>query len=103
MDVEDQLEKAHLSVSVPHSPPHLVQFHHLPGPFHRKQEELKFTTALSRLQHRVRETRILRESLQQGTKTAQGGVQGLEDRGFGVGFKSDLFVDLCLERCFLHP
>lgn len=57
----------------------IEEFRHLPGSFHRKQEELKFTTALGRLQHGVRETRLLRESLQQGTKTRQVSLQNLID------------------------
>lgn len=73
-----------------------MQFRHLPVPFHQRQEELKFTTALGRLQHRVRETRLLRETLQQGTKAGQGGIQGLDSRGVWGGLRSDLFLDLCL-------
>jgi signal transducer and activator of transcription 6 len=45
--------------------------------FHWKQEELKFNTALRRLQHGVGETRLLREALQQGTEAGQGGDQCL--------------------------
>lgn len=55
-----------------------VQFHHLPMPFHRKQEELKFNTVLRRLQHRVGETRLLREALKQGAEAGQGGSLGRE-------------------------
>ncbi|KAL2776199.1 signal transducer and activator of transcription 6 isoform 2 [Daubentonia madagascariensis] len=44
----------------------MEQFRHLPMPFHWKQEELKFNTALQRLQHRLGETRLLREALQGG-------------------------------------
>lgn len=55
-----------------------VQFRHLPMPFHWKQEELKFHTALQRLQHRLGEIRLLREALQQGTEAGQGGNLGLE-------------------------
>lgn len=47
------------------------QFRHLPMSFHLKQEELKFNTALRRLQHRVGEARLLREALQQGTEAGQ--------------------------------
>lgn len=69
----------------------IEEFRHLPGPFHRKQEELKFTTALGRLQHRVRETRLLRESLQQGAKTGQVSLQNLIDPpANGAGPKEDL-------------
>lgn len=49
-----------------------VQFRHLPMPFHWKQEELKFNTALQRLQHRVGETRLLREALQPSAEAGQG-------------------------------
>lgn len=55
-----------------------AQFRHLPMPFHWKQEELKFNTALQRLQHRVGEIRLLQEALQQGTEAGQGGNLGLE-------------------------
>ncbi|XP_028607884.1 signal transducer and activator of transcription 6 [Grammomys surdaster] len=69
----------------------LEEFRHLPGPFHRKQEELKFTTALGRLQHGVREIRLLRESLQQGTKTRQVSLQNLIDPpANGAGPSEDL-------------
>ncbi|GAB1295668.1 Signal transducer and transcription activator 6 [Apodemus speciosus] len=69
----------------------IEEFRHLPGPFHRKQEELKFTTALGRLQHRVREIRLLRESLQQGTKTGQVSLQNLIDTPpNGAGPSEDL-------------
>ncbi|XP_031206144.1 signal transducer and activator of transcription 6 isoform X1 [Mastomys coucha] len=69
----------------------IEEFRHLPGPFHRKQEELKFTTALGRLQHQVRETRLLRESLQQGTKTGQVSLQNLIDPpANGAGPSEDL-------------
>ncbi|XP_069347388.1 signal transducer and activator of transcription 6 isoform X3 [Eulemur rufifrons] len=44
----------------------MEQFRHLPMPFHWKQEELKFNTALQRLQHRIGETRLLQEALQGG-------------------------------------
>uniref|UniRef100_A0A8C4LGY8 Signal transducer and activator of transcription n=1 Tax=Equus asinus asinus TaxID=83772 RepID=A0A8C4LGY8_EQUAS len=54
----------------------MEQFHHLPMPFHRKQEELKFNTVLRRLQHRVGETRLLREALKQGAEAGQGGSLG---------------------------
>ncbi|XP_045148130.1 signal transducer and activator of transcription 6 isoform X2 [Echinops telfairi] len=49
----------------------MEQFHHLPMPFHWKQEELKFNTALQRLQHLVREARLLREALQQGAEAGK--------------------------------
>lgn len=80
----------------------IEEFRHLPVPFHQRQEELKFTTALGRLQHRVRETRLLRETLQQGTKAGQGGVQGLDSGGVWGGLRSDLFLDLCLARTSIH-
>ncbi|NXF70172.1 STAT6 protein, partial [Ciccaba nigrolineata] len=35
---------------------------HLPLSFHRRQEELKFSLGLQRLQHRVREIQALRDS-----------------------------------------
>lgn len=63
---------SHLWASVPP-----MQFRHLPMPFHWKQEELKFNTALQRLQHRVGETRLLREALQPGAEAGQGGSSGL--------------------------
>lgn len=53
-----------------------LQFHHLPMSFHWKQEELKFNTVLRRVQHRVGETRLLREALQPGAEAGQGGVPG---------------------------
>lgn len=62
-----------LLVSVPP-----VQFHHLPMSFHWKQEELKFNTALQSLQHRVGESRLLREAVKQGAEAGQGGNLGLE-------------------------
>ncbi|KAM5287820.1 signal transducer and activator of transcription 6 [Ctenodactylus gundi] len=49
----------------------MEQFHHLPMTFHWKQEELKFNTALQRLQHRVGEIRLLQEALQQETEAGQ--------------------------------
>ncbi|KAL1774972.1 signal transducer and activator of transcription 6 [Sigmodon hispidus] len=55
----------------------IEEFRHLPALFHQKQEELKFSTALGRLQHRVRETRLLRETLQQGTKAGQVSLHSL--------------------------
>lgn len=69
----------------------IEEFRHLPGSFHRKQEELKFTTALGRLQHRVRETRLLRESLQQRTKAGQVSLHSLvETPANGSGPNEDL-------------
>ncbi|XP_040610664.1 signal transducer and activator of transcription 6 [Mesocricetus auratus] len=69
----------------------IEEFRHLPVPFHQKQEELKFTTALGRLQHRVRETRLLRESLQQGTKAGQVSLHSLmESPANGTGPSEDL-------------
>uniref|UniRef100_A0A8C0X9X6 Signal transducer and activator of transcription n=1 Tax=Castor canadensis TaxID=51338 RepID=A0A8C0X9X6_CASCN len=55
----------------------MEQFRHLPMAFHWKQEELKFNTALRRLQHGVGETRLLREALQQGTEAGQVSLHGL--------------------------
>lgn len=43
----------------PHSA--LPQDCHLPLSFHRRQEELKFSLGLQRLQHRVREIQVLRD------------------------------------------
>ncbi|KAM9230339.1 signal transducer and activator of transcription 6 isoform 2-T2 [Dugong dugon] len=54
-----------------------LEFHHLPRPFHWKQEELKFNTALQRLQHRVRKIRLLREALQQGPEAGQVSLHSL--------------------------
>lgn len=69
----------------------IEEFRHLPGPFHRKQEELKFTTALGRLQHRTREARLLRESLQQGTKAGQVSLHNLiKTPANGTGPSEDL-------------
>lgn len=49
--------------SGPHSPCcALPQDHHLPLSFHRRQEELKFSLGLQRLQHHVREIQALRDS-----------------------------------------
>ncbi|NXF38482.1 STAT6 protein, partial [Nyctibius bracteatus] len=39
----------------------LKRGHHLPLSFHRRQEELKFSLGLQRLQHRVREIQALRD------------------------------------------
>ncbi|NXN32974.1 STAT6 protein, partial [Nycticryphes semicollaris] len=39
----------------------LKRDHHLPLSFHRRQEELKFSLGLQRLQHRVREIQALRD------------------------------------------
>ncbi|NWU15676.1 STAT6 protein, partial [Cephalopterus ornatus] len=39
----------------------LKRDHHLPLSFHRRQEELKFSMGLQRLQHRVREIQALRD------------------------------------------
>ncbi|XP_051026229.1 signal transducer and activator of transcription 6 [Acomys russatus] len=73
----------------------IEEFHHLPGPFHRKQEELKFTTALGRLQHRTREARLLRESLQQGTKAGQVSLHSLiKTPANGTGPSEDLVTML---------
>ncbi|KAI5935003.1 Signal transducer and activator of transcription 6 [Manis javanica] len=55
------------------------QFRHLPMPFHWKQEELKFNTALRRLQHRVGEIRLLREALQQGAEAGQVPLHSLRE------------------------
>uniref|UniRef100_UPI00313CD2DA signal transducer and activator of transcription 6 isoform X2 n=1 Tax=Mirounga angustirostris TaxID=9716 RepID=UPI00313CD2DA len=57
----------------------LEQFRHLPMPFHWKQEELKFNTALQRLQHRVGEVRLLREALQPGSEAGQVSLHNLID------------------------
>ncbi|XP_008063424.1 signal transducer and activator of transcription 6 isoform X2 [Carlito syrichta] len=55
----------------------MEQFCHLPMPFHWKQEELKFNTALRRLQHRVGEIRLLREALKQGAEAGQVSLHSL--------------------------
>ncbi|XP_012587894.1 PREDICTED: signal transducer and activator of transcription 6 [Condylura cristata] len=55
----------------------MEQFRHLPMPFHWKQEELKFSTALQKLQHRVREARLLREALQRGAEAGQVSLHNL--------------------------
>ncbi|NXJ72840.1 STAT6 protein, partial [Rostratula benghalensis] len=47
----------------------LKRDHHLPLSFHRRQEELKFSLGLQRLQHRVREIQALRD----GSAGAGGG------------------------------
>lgn len=73
---------SHLLASVPPA-----QFRHLPMSFHLKQEELKFNTALRRLQHRVGEARLLREALQQGTEAGQGGGQHWSPQGFWAVWK----------------
>ncbi|XP_005397400.1 PREDICTED: signal transducer and activator of transcription 6 isoform X2 [Chinchilla lanigera] len=57
----------------------MEQFHHLPMAFHWKQEELKFNTALQRLQHRAGEIRLLREALHQGTEARQVSLHSLID------------------------
>ncbi|XP_023563033.1 signal transducer and activator of transcription 6 isoform X2 [Octodon degus] len=57
----------------------MEQFHHLPMSFHWKQEELKFNTALQRLQHRAGEIRLLREALHQGTEARQVSLHSLID------------------------
>ncbi|XP_049739585.1 signal transducer and activator of transcription 6 isoform X1 [Elephas maximus indicus] len=49
----------------------MEQFHHLPMSFHWKQEELKFNTALQRLQHQVGKIRLLQEALKQGPEAGQ--------------------------------
>ncbi|XP_076967237.1 signal transducer and activator of transcription 6 isoform X2 [Tamandua tetradactyla] len=64
----------------------MEQFHHLPMPFHWKQEELKFNTVLRRLQHRMGQTRLLREALQQGTEAGQVSLHSLiETPASGTG------------------
>lgn len=69
----------------------IEEFRHLPVPFHQNQEELKFTTALGRLRHRVRETRLLRETLQQGAKAGQVSLHSLiETPANGTGPREDL-------------
>ncbi|KAK2496986.1 hypothetical protein MC885_018305, partial [Smutsia gigantea] len=55
------------------------QFRHLPMTFHWKQEELKFNTALRRLQHRVGEIRLLQEALQQGAEAGQVPLHSLRE------------------------
>nr|XP_010944586.1 PREDICTED: LOW QUALITY PROTEIN: signal transducer and activator of transcription 6 [Camelus bactrianus] len=55
----------------------MEQFHHLPMPFHWKQEELKFNTVLGRLQHRVGEAHLLREALQPGAEAGQVSLHSL--------------------------
>ncbi|XP_002720983.1 signal transducer and activator of transcription 6 [Oryctolagus cuniculus] len=55
----------------------MEQFHHLPMPFHWKQEELKFSTALQRLRHRVEEAHRLRDALQQGPEAGQVSLHSL--------------------------
>ncbi|XP_043822854.1 signal transducer and activator of transcription 6 isoform X1 [Dromiciops gliroides] len=58
----------------------LEQFHHLPISFHWKQEELKFSMTLRRLQHHVGEIRALREALQQGRDSRQACLQNLMEK-----------------------
>ncbi|KAB1269544.1 Signal transducer and activator of transcription 6, partial [Camelus dromedarius] len=55
----------------------MEQFHHLPMPFHWKQEELKFNTVLGRLQHRVGEAHLLREALLPGAEAGQVSLHSL--------------------------
>ncbi|KAF6121968.1 signal transducer and activator of transcription 6 [Phyllostomus discolor] len=55
----------------------MEQFRHLPMSFHWKQEELKFNTALQRLRHRVGESRLLREALQQKAEASQVSLHSL--------------------------
>ncbi|XP_054435914.1 signal transducer and activator of transcription 6 isoform X2 [Pteronotus mesoamericanus] len=55
----------------------MEQFRHLPMSFHWKQEELKFNTALQKLRHRVGETRLLREALQQEAEAGQVSLHSL--------------------------
>ncbi|XP_068266096.1 LOW QUALITY PROTEIN: signal transducer and activator of transcription 6 [Nyctibius grandis] len=43
----------------------LKRGHHLPLSFHRRQEELKFSLGLQRLQHRIREIQALRDASSQ--------------------------------------
>lgn len=83
-----------------------VQFRHLPMPFHWKQEELKFNTALQRLRHRVGEACLVREALQQEAEAGQGGILGLEpSEGSGecVGVISSWTFALTEPQFFLHP
>ncbi|XP_006859660.1 PREDICTED: signal transducer and activator of transcription 6 [Chrysochloris asiatica] len=69
----------------------MEQFHHLPMPFHWKQEELKFNTALQRLQHRVGEIHLLREALQQGAEAGQVSLHSLiETSANGTGQREAL-------------
>ncbi|XP_014405565.1 PREDICTED: signal transducer and activator of transcription 6 isoform X7 [Myotis brandtii] len=55
----------------------MEQFRHLPMSFHWKQEELKFSTALQRLRHRVGETCLLREALKQEAEAGQVSLHSL--------------------------
>ncbi|KAM7116904.1 signal transducer and activator of transcription 6 isoform 2-T2 [Molossus nigricans] len=69
----------------------MEQFRHLPMPFHWKQEELKFNTALQRLRHRVGETCLLREALQQKAEADQVSLHSLiETPANGTGPSEDL-------------
>ncbi|XP_055251320.1 signal transducer and activator of transcription 6 isoform X1 [Moschus berezovskii] len=75
----------------------MEQFHHLPMSFHWKQEELKFNTVLRRLQHRVRETRLLREARQPGAEAGQVSLHSLiETPANGTG-PSEALVTLLQE------
>lgn len=83
-----------------------VQFRHLPMPFHWKQEELKFTTALQRLQHRVGEARLLREALQPGAEAGQGGSVGpalREGSGEWVGVTPSWTSPLTEPQIYVYP
>ncbi|NXR09196.1 STAT6 protein, partial [Semnornis frantzii] len=51
----------------------LPQDHHLPLSFHRRQEELKFTLGLQRLQHRIHEVQALQDG-PKGEGPGQGGA-----------------------------
>ncbi|XP_074082430.1 signal transducer and activator of transcription 6 isoform X2 [Macrotis lagotis] len=58
----------------------MEQFRRLPISFHWKQEELKFSMALRRLQHHVGEIRALREALQQGRDSGQACLQNMMEK-----------------------
>lgn len=68
----------------------MEEFHHLPMSYHWKQEELKFTTALRRLRHRMGECRLLREGLQQGARGDQVSLPALGERPNSTGAREKL-------------
>ncbi|KAF4010440.1 hypothetical protein G4228_001567 [Cervus hanglu yarkandensis] len=74
-----------------------LEFHHLPMSFHWKQEELKFNTVLRRVQHRVGETRLLREALQPGAEAGQVSLHSLIETPANGAGPSEALVTLLQE------
>ncbi|NXW41368.1 STAT6 protein, partial [Nyctiprogne leucopyga] len=63
---------------------------HLPLSFHRRQEELKFSLGLQRLQHRVREIQALRDGPSDHPRSSSTASRDLQMKAEAKALESDL-------------